>query len=117
MSREEKFSKPNAHRARGLPRLGQLPMRCEMLHRKAAKDEWIDAVQAFVAAQAASRRPAPLHAAITPEPVPPEIPPPSPPPEVPPVVDPPEPGSPAPVRDPPSSPPASVVKRCSRRRR
>jgi hypothetical protein len=76
-----------------------------MLGRKGAvKDVWIDAVRAFVAAQAASRGRRPLYAAITPEPTPPpEMPPPPTPNEVPPVVDPPEPSPPAPVRDPPSS--------------
>lgn len=88
-----------------------------MLDRKGStKDDWVDVVRAFVAAQAATRRAAPLRAAITPEPsVPPEVPPPPSQPEVPPVVDPPEPAPPAPVRDPPSSPPASAVDRRSRR--
>src|SRR5512138_1465634 len=119
MANAEKFSKSGAHRARGLPWLGQPPMRCEMLDRKRAhKDKWVDVVRAFAAAQVAWRRGAPLRAAITPEPnVPPEVPPPQPPNEVPPVVDPPEPSPPSPVRDPPSSPPASFVKRRSRRRR
>jgi len=96
---------------------GALPPGHEMLDRKGSlKDDWVDTVRTFVAAQAASRRAAPLRAAITPEPtVPPEVPPPPTPPEVPPVVDPPEPAPPSPVRDPPSSFVRS--RRRSRRRR
>jgi hypothetical protein len=81
-----------------------------MLDRKSSRrDDWGDAVRAFVAAQAAwRRRGIARRAAITPEPtVPPEIPPHPTPPEVPPVIDPPEPAAPAPVYDPPRSPPAS----------